>query len=187
MNTLYCKDSDEWRAWLQQNHVVEQDIWLIYYKKHTKKASIYYTEAVDEALCFGWIDSVVKSIDDEKYMQRFTPRKANSVWSLVNKNKVNRLLEEGKMTPAGMLMVEVAKENGQWAKAYSLKVKVDMPSELEDALKSKPIACENFYKFSLTNQQHYIRWVVQAKRADTIRKRIEAVVARSEKNIKHGM
>lgn len=187
MKTVYCKNRDEWRAWLEQNHAIEKDIWLIYYKKHTKKETIFYSEAVDEALCFGWIDSTAKTIDDETYMQRYSPRKAKSVWSLVNKNKVKRLFEEKKMTQAGILTVKMAKENGQWEKAYSLKDKVEMPIELEQALKSNQLAFENFYKFSQSNQQNYIRWVVKAKRAETIRKRIDAVVCRSEKSLKHGM
>lgn len=184
MKTVYCKNRDEWRAWLEQNHAIEEDIWLIYYKKHTKKESIFYSEAVDEALCFGWIDSTAKAIDDETYMQRYSPRRAKSVWSLVNKNKVKRLFEEKKMTQAGILTVKMAKENGQWEKAYSLKDKVEMPIELEQALKSNQLAFENFYKFSQSNQQNYIRWVVSAKRAETIRKRIDAVVCRSEKSLK---
>ena len=91
------------------------------------------------------------------------------------------------MTQAGVLAVEIAKENGQWEKAYSLKDKVAMPIELEQALKTNQLAFENFYNFSQSNQQHYIRWVVSAKRAETIRKRIDAVVSRSEKSLKHGM
>lgn len=187
MNSIFCKNSSEWRAWLEQNHAVAKEVWLTYYKKHTKKETVLYTDAVDEALCFGWIDSTAKSIDDETYMQRFSPRKAKSVWSLVNTKKVACLIEEKKMTDAGLLAVTIAKENGQWDKAYSLKVKVEMPAELEKALKLNQLAYENFYKFSPTNQQHYIRWVVQAKRAETINKRIEAVVSRSEQNLKHGM
>lgn len=187
MNTIYCKNRDEWRAWLEQNHAIEKDIWLIYYKKHTKKETIFYSEAVDEALCFGWIDSTAKTIDDETYMQRYSPRKAKSVWSLVNKNKVKRLIEEKKMTQAGILTVKMAKENGQWENAYSLKDKVEILIELEHALNSNQLAFENFYKFSQSNQQNYIRWVVNAKRAETIRKRIDAVVCQSEKNLKPGM
>ena len=187
MKTIFCKNRDEWRAWLEQNHAIEKDIWLIYYKKHTKKETIFQSEAVDEALCFGWIDSTAKTIDDETYMQRYSPRKAKSVWSLVNKNKVKRLFEEKKMTQAGILTVKMAKENGQWEEAYSLKDKVEMPIELEQALKSNQLAFENFYKFSQSNQQNYIRWVVKAKRAETIRKRIDAVVCRSEKSLNHGM
>ena len=151
MKTVYCKNRDEWRAWLEQNHAIEKDIWLIYYKKYTKKETVFYSEAVDEALCFGWIDSIVKSIDDQTYMQRYSPRKAKSVWSLVNKNKVKRLLEEKKMTQAGMLTVKWAKESGEWEKAYSLKDILEMPIELEQALKSNQLAFDNFYKLHLHN------------------------------------
>lgn len=187
MTTIYCRNRDEWRAWLEENHAIAKEIWLVYYKKHTKKDTVFYTDAVDEALCFGWIDSTSKSIDDETYMQRYTPRKAKSIWSLVNKNKVKRLIEEEKMTEAGMLAVKLAKENGQWEKAYSLKVKVDMPTALEQALKSNTLAFDNFHKFSLSIQQNYIRWVVQAKRPETIQRRIDEVLSRSEKGLKPGM
>lgn len=186
MSRIYCKDRDKWRAWLEQNHAVEKDIWLVYYKKQTKKETVFYSEAVDEALCFGWIDSTVKSIDDETYMQRYSPRRPNSVWSLVNKNKVKRLIKEEKMTEAGMVAVKEAKESGQWDRAYSLKESVEMPIELEEALKLNHTAFDNFYKFSKTDQQHYIRWVVNAKRSETIRRRVDAVVCRSEKSLKHG-
>jgi len=184
MKTVSCKNRDEWRAWLEHNHANEKDIWLIYYKKHTQKETIFYNEAVDEALCFGWIDSIAKSIDDEKYMQRYSPRRAKSVWSLVNKKRVKRLLKEKKMTQAGILTVKMAKENGQWEKAYSSKDKVEMPIALEQALKSNQLAFENFYKFSQSNQKTYIRWVIAAKRAETIQKRVDAVVCRSEKGLK---
>ena len=184
METIYCKDKDDWRAWLELNHTTEKDIWLIYFKKHTKRKTVFYTDAVDEALCYGWIDSIVRTIDDETYMQRFSPRKDKSVWSLVNTDKVKRLIKEKKMTPAGMRLVEIAKKNGEWDKAYSLKVKVEMPIELEEALKANQFAFENFYKFANSYQQAYIRWIIKAKRAETTQRRIDAVVAKSEQNLK---
>jgi len=105
-NTLYLKNRDEWRRWLEKNHKREPEIWLIYYKKHTKKSSIPYNDAVEEALCFGWIDSTVKGIDGEKYAQRFSPRKPKSNWSEPNKERIERLIKEGKMTPAGLVFFE---------------------------------------------------------------------------------
>ena len=99
--TLYVSDREQWRAWLAEYHDKEQEIWLIYYKKGSGKARIPYNDAVEEALCYGWIDSIVKGIDDKKYTQRFTPRKPKSNLSAMNRERVHRLLEQGKMTDAG--------------------------------------------------------------------------------------
>jgi uncharacterized protein YdeI (YjbR/CyaY-like superfamily) len=187
MKTLFCKNRDKWREWLKENHLSEKEIWLIYYKKHTEKPTVVYNEAVEEALCFGWIDSTVKRIDEETYMQKYTPRKAKSLWSLVNKNRVINLIKEEKMTKAGLELVKIAKQNGQWEKAYSSKDKLEMPPNLLAALNANPIALENFNNFSPSNQHNYIAWVLAAKREETIEKRINAVVSRSEKNEKPGM
>ncbi|MDA3954850.1 MAG: YdeI/OmpD-associated family protein [Bacteroidales bacterium] len=187
METIYCKNRDEWRAWLKQNHSIVNEIWLIYYKKHTKKPTVIYNEAVEEALCFGWIDSTVKRIDDETYMQKYTPRRKSSMWSFVNKKRVKKLIHEKRMTSAGLEKVEIAKKNGEWEKAYSSGEKVEMPKDLEQALLANPIAYKNFFNFSPSNQQNYIGWLVSAKREETIQKRIDAVVKRSEKNEKSGM
>ncbi len=187
METLFCKNRDEWRIWLEQNHTIETEIWLIYFKKHTKKPTVTYNEAVEEALCFGWIDSLVKRIDDETYMQKYTPRKPNSVWSLANKKRVEKMIKENQMTNAGMGKVELAKKNGWWERAYSSKTKFEMPQELLKALKTNHTAFKNFYNFSPSNQNNYIGWVISVKREETIKRRIEFVVDRSEKNLKPGM
>jgi uncharacterized protein YdeI (YjbR/CyaY-like superfamily) len=187
METLFCKNRDEWRAWLDKNHSTENKIWLIYYKKHTKKPTVSYNEAVEEALCFGWIDSIVKRIDDETYMQKYTPRKKNSIWSLLNTKRVEKMISEGKMTKVGFDQIDIAKKNGQWGKAYSSQIKSEIPDELVKALKANPVAFNNFNNFSPSNQNNYIGWVISAKRPETIKKRIEFVVERSEKNLKPGM
>ncbi len=187
METLFCENRSKWREWLKKNHLSKKEIWLIYYKKHTKKPTVVYNEAVEEALCFGWIDSTVKRINEETYMQKYTPRNARSLWSLVNKNRVIKLIREKKMNKAGLELVEIAKKNGQWEKAYSSKDKLEMPKNLLSALKANPLAFENFNKFSPSNQQNYFGWVISAKREETIQKRIKAVVSRSEKNKKPGM
>ncbi len=109
MNTIFCRNRTEWRSWLEQNHTSESEIWLIYMKKHTKKETVSYNDAVEEALCFGWIDSLVKRIDKESYMQKYTPRKPKSVWSLANKKRLEKMISEKKMTQPGIEMVEIAK------------------------------------------------------------------------------
>lgn len=187
METLFCKNRDEWRVWLEQNHAYTNEIWLIYYKKHTKKPTITYNEAVEEALCFGWIDSIVKRIDEETYMQKYTPRKSNSIWSLLNTKRVEKMISEGKMTKTGFNQIDIAKKNGYWEKAYSSQNDAEMPKELENALKENKVAWENFNRFAKSYKNTYIFWVIDAKRPETIKRRIEFVVERSEKNLKPGM
>src|SRR5690606_5957901 len=104
----------EWRDWLQANHAEKQSVWLIQYKKRSNVPSISWSEAVDEALCFGWIDSTKKSIDAEKYMQYYSKRKTNSMWSKINKDKIQQLITDGTMTEAGFKSIETAKLNGSW-------------------------------------------------------------------------
>ncbi|NOQ27493.1 MAG: hypothetical protein GQ564_19190 [Bacteroidales bacterium] len=184
METLFCKNRDEWRVWLKQNHSSENEIWLIYFKKHTKKSTVTYNDAVEEALCFGWIDSIVKRIDDETYMQKYTPRKKNSIWSLLNTKRVEKMISEGKMTKTGFDQIDIAKKNGLWGKAYSSQNVAKIPKELENALKENKIAWENFNRFAKSYQNTYIFWVTSAKRQDTIQKRIRVVVERSTNNLK---
>ena len=130
MEKVYAKNRDEWRRWLAQNHETAKEIRLVYYKISTKKPSITYEESVEEALCFGWIDGVRNGINEESYMMRFSPRKPKSMWSVVNKERVEKLIAEGKMTPAGLKPVAIAKQNGQWEAAYQLKAKQEIPQDL---------------------------------------------------------
>lgn len=187
MNTVFCRNRDEWREWLLKNHDKEFEVWLIYMKKHTKKQTVSYNDAVEEAICFGWIDSLVKRIDNASYMQKFTPRKPKSVWSLVNKKRVEKMILENKMTTAGIELVEIAKKNGQWDKAYSSKTKFKMQDQLLDALKANPTAHKNFKNFPPSSRNNYIGYIISAKREDTIKRRIDYVVERSEKNLKPGL
>src|SRR6266498_5711606 len=114
LKSFYAKDRKAWRNWLEKNHSKSPGIWLIYYKKSTGKTRLEYSDAVEEALCFGWIDSTSRPIDDEKYMQRFTPRKPKSGWSGLNKKRIQRMIEQGLMTSAGFEKIELAKKNGSW-------------------------------------------------------------------------
>ena len=114
LKSYYAKDRKAWRNWLQQHHAKEPGVWLIYYKKDSGKTRVSYDEAVEEALCFGWIDSTMKPVDEEKYMQKFTPRKIKSVWSALNKRRVEKLVEQKLMTPAGIAIIDAGKKNGSW-------------------------------------------------------------------------
>jgi uncharacterized protein YdeI (YjbR/CyaY-like superfamily) len=111
---LHVTTAEEWRAWLQANHGVEKEVWLMIYKKHAATPSVTFEEATEEALCFGWIDSIMKRIDDEKYVLRYTPRRTGSNWSESNKKRVAKLIEQRRMTEAGLAKIDEAKRNGKW-------------------------------------------------------------------------
>lgn len=184
---LYFKDRLKWRRWLETNFENETEVWLVYYKKHTKIASIAYNDAVEEALCFGWIDGKIRRIDDERFMQRYTPRRPKSKWSMTNRKRVEKLIVEKKMMDAGLIHVKEAKKDGRWKAAYTTKKMPTMPSDLENALKLDKIAWENFNNFTKSNQLMYITYIIDAKRDDTKKRRIAKVVSRARKNEKPGM
>lgn len=180
------KSRADWRKWLEKNHTLKQDIWIVIYKKHTGKDWLSLEEAVKEALCFGWIDSTLRSIDDESYMLRFSPRRPNSVWSKINRERAVCLIEERRMTQAGLAAIEIAKLNGQWDKAYSSKEKPELPDDLIQALQEDDLAWTNFCKLSNSNQLMYVNWVETAKRDVTRRRRIQQVVEQSARGERPG-
>ncbi|HNW97507.1 MAG TPA: YdeI/OmpD-associated family protein [Bacteroidales bacterium] len=175
-----------WRTWLSKNHDKIDFIWLAIRKKDSKIKCITYREALDEALCFGWIDGMVKRYNDDYFIQRFTPRKPRSIWSQINKDKVTTLIESGKMTEAGIVKIEEAKKNGQWEKAYGIKVPQPLPDDLKKALKATPGAWKNFSAFAPCYQRMYIGWICFVKKDDARKRRIAKVVEYSLKNFKPG-
>ncbi len=186
METLYIRNRNEWRKWLEKNHDKEKEIWLVFYKKHMGKAWLSYEDAVEEALCFGWIDGKLKRIDDEKHLIRFSPRKKNSVWSEINRKKAEKMIREGKMTEAGLAKIEEAKRSGKWFSTYTSKKRPTIPPDLKKALKGDKKAWENFHNFTNTYQLAYIHWVESARREETRKKLIEEVVKRASQNKKPG-
>jgi uncharacterized protein YdeI (YjbR/CyaY-like superfamily) len=177
---------DEWRRWLELHHDSESELWLIYYKKGINKQSIKYDEAVEEALCFGWIDSQVKKIDAEKYMQRYTPRKDDSNWSQSNKRRVAKLIENGLMTEAGLKKIEIAKSNGSWNRLDEVEKYIKVPEDLKVALAENPTAKENFENFAPSHKKQYLWWLKSARKDETRQKRIRSIVKRAAENIKPG-
>jgi uncharacterized protein YdeI (YjbR/CyaY-like superfamily) len=174
MNTLELKDRKEWRAWLAENYNRENEIWLVYYKKATGIPSISYQDSLDEGLCFGWIDSLIKKIDERKYARKFTPRKDDSKWSLVNKKRAEQLIRDGLMTEYGLNKVEAAKRSGSWdAPVQKPKLDFKMPSEFSEALKNNPQAENFFNNLAPSYQKQYLGWIVTAKRSETKQKRIK--------------
>lgn len=190
--TLYVANRDDWRRWLQANHAVESEVWLIYFKKHTGQPSIPYDVAVEEALCFGWIDSTVRTIDDERYMQRFTPRKDKSNWSELNKSRVRRLVAERRMTEAGLAKIspealaEALAEQPP-ARTGARASEVEVPQYFIEAVSTNKRAWENFNRLAPSYRRQYVEWVMSAKREDTRRKRLKEAKERLSKNEKLGM
>ncbi len=181
---VFFKNRTAWRSWLSKNFARESEVWILTYKVHTGKAGLSYQDALEEALCYGWIDSRMRRIDDEKHMWRFAPRKPNSIWSLKNRRTVERLIKEGRMTPNGLRRVEDAKRTGQWAKAISPSMPPKMPREMKEALMKNKKAWKNFQAFAKSYRTTYIYWVLTAKHDETRKKRIKIIVERAEKNLK---
>ena len=183
----HFKNRDEWRIWLKENHKSSEGLWLIHYKVKSKKLSVRHREAVEEALCFGWIDSKLKSIDEERFILRYTPRKGKSVWSKINKNAAEKMILEGKMTEAGLEKINLAKKQGLWDSAYTNLVKERIPTDLKTALCKNKKALINFNGFANSYRNTYIGWIKNAKSKSTRKRRISVVVKRSEQNKKPGI
>jgi uncharacterized protein YdeI (YjbR/CyaY-like superfamily) len=172
--TFYPANQQEWRQWLAQNHTSKQAVWVLMYKKAANKPSISWSDAVDEALCFGWIDSVKRSVDSESSVQFFSKRKLRSGWSKINKAKINRLIEAGLMTSAGLASIETAKQNGSWTLLDEVE-EMTMPQDLAEALKQQPGAEEYFFSLSRSVRKAMLQWLVLAKRPETRQNRINEI------------
>ena len=183
IETFYPRSRQEWRDWLQDNHAKKQSVWLIYYKKKSNVSTILYSDAVDEALCFGWIDSKSKPIDEHKFMQFFSKRKEKSVWSKVNKEKIERLTEEGLMTNAGYEIIEKAKQNGSWNILDEAEA-LHIPEDLEGEFDKRPNAKLYFLSLSRSDKRNILQWLILAKRQETREKRITEIVELADKNQK---
>ena len=175
LDTFQPKDRADWRAWLQEFHKTKPSIWLIYSKKASKIESIKYQEAVEEALCFGWIDSKSKPIDEFTYMQFFTKRKAKSVWSRINKNKIEELIANGKMNEAGYESIEVAKLNGSWTSIDDAEALI-IPQDLKTEFQKHPTAENYFMGLSRSDKRNILMWLILAKRTETRQKRIMEII-----------
>lgn len=179
----YCPSSRaDWRKWLEENHESKQSIWLVYYRFSTKIPSISWSEAVDEALCFGWIDSTKKSIDKERYMQYFCKRKPSSTWSKVNKDKIEQLIQNNLMTNAGFESIERAKKNGTWTLMDDVE-KLIVPDDLKIALNKNDNSMEFFQSQSKTIRKGMLHWVVVAKRNETRKRRIDEIARLAAKGM----
>ena len=183
---LDFRNAAEWRAWLKRNHAKSRGEWVHMYKK-AARGGLRYPDALDEALCFGWIDGQIHAVDVEKFRQRWTPRRAGSVWSQANKTRVKRLIVEGRMTGAGLAVVKEARRSGKWQAAYTNRREERVAADLAKALRAEPEAWRNFKGLAQTYRNMYAGWVQDAKRAETRERRIAAVVRRALRNLKPGM
>jgi uncharacterized protein YdeI (YjbR/CyaY-like superfamily) len=184
--TLYARDRAAWRAWLEENHAREREVWLVYYKKHTGRPRVPYDDAVEEALCFGWIDSVVRRVDDDSYLQKFTPRRDKSNWCESNVRRARKLIGEGRMTKAGLDAIAEGALDTEFAPKPKSK-DVEVPRFVSDALKGTPRAWENFNALAPSYRREYVNWIMQAKREETRERRLAEAARLLSENKKLGM
>ena len=178
---VHLSDRGSWRRWLEKNHAIQRGIWLIFYKKATRKPSLDYEESVEEALCFGWVDSRTRRLDDERYMLMFTPRKPGSRWSRPNKERVERLVASGLMTPPGLVKIEEAQRNGAWT-VYDAIEDLVILDDLAAALAEGPSAQETFEGFSISVRKNILWWIASARRPETRARRIAKTAAAVAEN-----
>jgi uncharacterized protein YdeI (YjbR/CyaY-like superfamily) len=173
----------QWRDWLKKYHKTGTGVWLVTYKKSSGGPHLPYAEAVEEALCFGWIDSKPGIVDAERTKLMYTPRKPNSVWSKVNKERLERLIASGKMTDAGLEKIEIARQNGSWD-ALNKSDALEEHPELSKALKSNKLARKHFYAFPASIRKQLLQWIYSAKTDATRDKRIAETVEKAAQNIR---
>ena len=176
MNTVYVEDRNKWRAWLETNAERMREVWLVYYKKESGRPSIAYEDSVEEAICFGWIDSKIKNIDQTRFARLFTPRKPKSKWAPSNIERARRMIKEGKMTAAG-------------AKVFDPRTQTPghstmLPASLEQQFRKHETAWENFTHFPRSYQRMTIGWVASAKQEATRLRRLQQLIAESSRNLR---
>ena len=175
-----ARDRDEWRAWLERHHDRSSGTWLVFYKRHTGKPSVSYDDAVEEALCFGWIDSIVRRLDDERYAQKFTPRRPGSAWSQSNRERVEKMIRAGRMTEAGLARFDPTR-------AAPSRPDPEMPDDFAQALERRPRARRNFEALAPSYRRAYLMWITSARRPETRAKRVRESIALLARNEKLGM
>jgi len=182
-NSIHPPTLADWRDWLATNHTRAEGVWLITWKKSAGKPTISYEESVEEALCFGWVDSKGNKLDDERTMLWFAPRKAGSGWSRPNKARVERLIAQGRMTPAGLAKIEVAKADGSWALLDAVE-NLEVPDDLAAEFDNYPAARANFDAFPRSARRGILEWIVQARRPETRAKRIAETARLAQENVR---
>ena len=182
-NSVHPKSRSAWRLWLEENHGRAEGVWLITYKKSTGKPRIDYDEAVEEALCYGWVDSKPNKLDDERSLLWFAPRKSGTGWSRPNKTRVEKLTAAGLMRPAVLAKVEAAKQDGSWVALDAVEA-LEIPVDLQQALAADPRAQAHFEAFPRSVKRGILEWITTAKRPETRAKRVSETAAQAAKNIR---
>jgi uncharacterized protein YdeI (YjbR/CyaY-like superfamily) len=180
LETRAFASAAEWEAWLRQHHETAPGVWIRFAKKGSGVPTVTYLEAVHGALCFGWIDGQARSVDDASYVQRFTPRRARSIWSKRNREFATALIEAGRMQPAGLREVERARADGRWDAAYDAPSTATVPDDLRAALDASPAAAELFATLNSQNRYAILHRVQTARKPETRARRIERLVAMLE-------
>jgi uncharacterized protein YdeI (YjbR/CyaY-like superfamily) len=180
----YCpKNNQDWRQWLAINNEKKEGVWLIFFKKKSPKYNLSWSESVDQALCYGWIDSTKKTVDGETYKQYFCKRKAKSNWSKINKDKIKTLINQNLMEAQGYKSIEIAKENGSWSILDGVEALI-IPEDLKKELDNHKGAFEYYENLSKSVKKMLLYWVISAKRKETRQKRILEVVENASQNLK---
>ena len=182
-NAVHPKTRAEWRAWLVQHHTQTTGVWLVSYKQATGKVRFDYDAAVEEALCFGWIDSKANKLDAERSMLWFSPRKPGTGWSRPNKQRIEKLLAAGLMMPAGLAKIEAAQQDGSWTALDAIE-NLEIPPDLQQALRANPIADQHFQAFPRSVKRGILEWIATAKRPETRAKRIDETARLAAENIR---
>jgi len=181
--TFFARDRAAWRAWLQEHHADKPCIWLILLKKSVPEPHLSLQEAIEEAVCLGWVDSQLRRIDDRQHALRFSPRRPGGVWAESNKARVDKLMAEGRMTPAGLAVIEAAKASGDWD-SLPTNAQLDVvPDDLREALDADGAAGEAFAALAPSMRRQYVHWVTSAKRPETRARRVAETVQRA----RHGL
>ena len=178
---FHAESIGQWRAWLRENHESSNGVWLVVWKKHTGKPALKYSDTVDLALAFGWIDSRTNRLDDQRATRWFCPRNPTSPWSRINRAKIARLVQEGRLQPAGQALVDAARANGAWTISDEIEDLV-IPDDLAEALQSNPSAETHFARFSASAKRNILWWIKSARTAPTRTRRITTTVERAAEN-----
>jgi uncharacterized protein YdeI (YjbR/CyaY-like superfamily) len=182
MKTFCARSCAQWRAWLAKHHDIEAEVWLVFYKPHTGRPTVAYEDAVDEALCFGWIDSLIKRLDDDRYARKFTPRRAGSKWSALNRSRYARLEAAGRIQPAGL-----ERPPGERTSEAPGAAVAKTPRYIEEALRRSPMAWSHFQGRAPSLRRQYVGWVDSAKRPETRMRRLQELVRVLAKGQKLGL
>ena len=174
MKTFRAETLDQWRDWLDEHHASESEVWLVFYKQHTRAASIRYGDALDEALCFGWVDSLVKRLDDRRYAIKFTPRRPDSRWSARNKERYRALEAGGRLKPAGIQRPPT--DRGYGPRPAPLRLPSKLPAYIQAELSKHPAALRHFEALSASQRRRYFAWIESAKQKETKLRRLKEAI-----------